>query len=455
MRHPVRTLLSVLVVIATGAWGLAQSSLVIDGRPAGEVRTDLAPGNAYAPLDRLADELGARLAAPGEADTVALFLSGHVLQLDVVELGGEARVPGAIRMDGVGVGGLAAIRGDDAVWGPVAPLARALGAHVSYLADRDAVVVVTPRPTIGEARLERRDGFDLIRISLDGPVSWHRFDDDAAGVSEFNLRRARLAQARTLRGRWIERADLIPGEGGVRLRVSAPGTVLETTTLADGAGSELRIRAEPADGDEATTREATDEEPRIVLDPGHGGGGGLPGEGEATLALAREVADLLAREGARVRLTRETNDAVPHARRVAGAAQADLFLSLHAADLPVGEVRLWVLGEASGEGVMQAAIRQNAEVALDAGVEDEVRRRILLGLVPDLEVGRRQARAIATALFQVGGYRAGEVREAPLALLEGAAGRGVLVEFALAELEDPDLAEVLATALASAASGAQ
>ncbi|MDZ7802114.1 MAG: N-acetylmuramoyl-L-alanine amidase [Trueperaceae bacterium] len=437
------------------AWGaaFAQSSLLIDGRPAGEVRTDLVPGNSYAPADRLAEELGARLAAPVGSDTVALLFSGHVLQLGVVPFGDEAGVTGAVRLDGSPVGDLAAIRGDDAVWVPVAPVVRAFGASISYLAERDAVVIVTPRPSVNDATLERRDGFDLLRISLDGPVAWQRFDDAAVGVTEITLRRARLTQAESLAGTWIRRADLIPAGQGVRVRIDAPGATLEVTTLAAGRGSEVRIRVQPASDTPDEPRGETDLS--VVLDPGHGAGSGLPGEGEATLSLARAVAERLEREGVSVRLTRQAAGDVPHAQRLSAAADADLFLSLHAADLPSGEVRVWVLGEAAEEAVMRAAIRRNAREALNAGVEDELRRRILLGLVPDLELGRRYGRAIATALFQVGGYRAGEVEAAPLALLEGAAGRGVLLEFALDDLRDPDLPEVLAAAVRSAASGAQ
>ncbi|MEX2500820.1 MAG: hypothetical protein WD336_00475, partial [Trueperaceae bacterium] len=134
-RHDRRRLwiLAAALAMVLGSLAVGQTQLRIDGRPAGEVRTDLLPGTSYAPLDAVATGLGGRASAPPGNDSAALTVGGHVLVLDVVEQGTSPRLPGAIRLNGRPVGDLAAVRGDDAVWVPVAALVRALGAQVAFL----------------------------------------------------------------------------------------------------------------------------------------------------------------------------------------------------------------------------------------------------------------------------------------------------------------------------------
>lgn len=446
-----------LLVLAflVAAVATAQTSLRVDGRSLGEARTDLVPGSAYAPLDRLASGLGARLAAPVGGDSAALTLGGHVVVIDVVEQGTSAAVPGAVRRDGASYGDLAAIRGDDAVWGPVALIARALGAHVGFLQAESTVVVVTPRANVTASGLTSSGEVETLRVGLDAPVSWTRFDDPALGRTELLLRRASAATARTFRGEQMERVDLIPAEGGVRIRIDAPDTVIDVIALADGDATDLRIRATPsAEPSDTAVRSA--EGPLVVLDPAQENA--APEVRASLLTLAEAVADGLRESGAEVALTRDGLSPVTQERRLQVAAGADLFVAMRLADLPPGEVRLWVLGEASGIEALDMAIRRNAAAALsDAGGDptDELRREILLGLVPDTEVGRRAGRALASALFQIGGYRAGGVGEAPLAVLGAAAGRGVLIEIGPDDLASPDFPAALAAALGSAAAGAR
>jgi N-acetylmuramoyl-L-alanine amidase len=439
-----------LLALLTVCGASAQTVLRVDGRDVGEVRTDLVPGHSYAPLDRLAGGLGARVAAPVGADRAALTFGGHVIVLDIVAQAEDPNRSGAVRLDGRGVGDLAAIRGDDAVWAPVAPLVRALGADVAYLTDRRAVVVVTPRPELTDATLGEQGEGETLRLTLDAPVTWTRFDDDEVGRTELLLRRARLERARTLSARLMSRVDLVPEADGVRVRIDAPGARVEVIALADGSATDLRIRARPAPS--ATTPDVPasgDAAPRIALDAGTGA------DQAALLDLAEAVAAELRSGGAHVVLTHDRPGPVPPERRLAAAAEAQLFVRLQSADLPAGEVRLWVLGEAGEEEALEMAVRRNAVDALRSQDTGEIRRELLLGLVPDLDVGRRAARAISTALFQLGGYRAGEVGEAPLAALAPAAGRGVLIEIGTGDLSGPQLPGVLAEALASAASGAR
>jgi N-acetylmuramoyl-L-alanine amidase len=451
----------VLVAVACAAALLAsgvaaQTTLRVDGRDLGEARTDLLPGAAYAPIDAIAEGLGARLAAPVGGASAALTLAGHVVVVDVVEQGQDPAVAGAIRRDGVALADLAAIRGDDAVWAPVAPLVRAFGADVAYLPDEGAVVVVTPRPEVDGIELALTGEVETLRLRLSAPTAVLRFDDPALGRSEFVLRRARVAVASSRSGEWMRRVDVIPEADGVRIRVDAPGATLEAIALPDGVGTDLRIRARPReDGAGPVAREAP---PRLVLDPGFAA---VPSEARAgVLALAQRVAAALRQAGLEVRLTRDDAAPVSVERRLEAAAGADLFVALQLGALAPGEVRLWVLGEADDQAALDLAIRRNAADALRGagGAEeatDALRREVLLGLVPDLAVGRRAADALASALFQLGGFRAGSVGEAPLAVLAPAAGRGLLIEVAPDDLEGDALVDVLAAALASVASGAR
>ncbi|MEJ2292287.1 MAG: hypothetical protein P8Y05_11310, partial [Deinococcales bacterium] len=77
------------------------------------------------------------------------------------------------------------------------------------------------------------------------------------------------------------------------------------------------------------------------------------------------------------------------------------------------------------------------------------RRKILLGLVPQLDVGRSFAEGLGSQLFQNGGYRSSDTSGAPLYVLGGAAGRGILLEFSPQDLASTSLPTDLAGALAT------
>lgn len=75
----------------------------------------------------------------------------------------------------------------------------------------------------------------------------------------------------------------------------------------------------------------------VVLDPGHGGidPGSISGdvhEADITLSFARQLKEVLVRQGVQVILTRSADEFVPLETRlsIARAAGADLFLSIHA-----------------------------------------------------------------------------------------------------------------------------
>jgi N-acetylmuramoyl-L-alanine amidase len=193
---------------------------------------------------------------------------------------------------------------------------------------------------------------------------------------------------------------------------------------------------------------------RIVLDPAGGTG---PAAGDAasdTLQAARIVAQRLERAGYEVSLTR-VGPLVPAAGdRAAQGTGARLFLTLQVADLPRGSLRVFHLGDAAELSALEDAVRINAEAVLERPETDGVRRRILLDLVVDLDRGARYAEALSSALRDAGGFDVAGPRAAPVAVLTGAAGRGVLLEVGAADLRDPAFAPLLAAALASIVSGA-
>lgn len=461
MKAAARTLLRCIAVLGLVGLGLAWAqddaiALRIDGADLGEARTDLVPGTSYAPLDRIAAGLGARLAVPVGGETAALTLAGHVVVIDVVEQGDAPERPGAIRRDGVPLGDRAAIRGDDAVWAPIAQVVRAFGADVAYLPEERAVVVVTPRADVSVGDVSVQGDVETLRLDLAAPVAIRRFDDPALGRTELLFRRARVPVALSLSGQWMTRIDVIPEADGVRVRIDAPGADVEVIALPDGSGSDVRVRARVRS--ETAEPVATARTVRVVLDAGVAGA--APMWREPLAAFAEELAAALRGAGLEVDATNLGGAPVTAERRLQAAAGADLVVALHIGDLAPGEVRLWVLGEAGERAALDMAIRRNAAEALPGTpatdeATDAVRREVLLGLVPDLSVGRRAADALASALFQLGGFRAGSVQEAPLLVLAPAAGRGVLVEIAPDDLTGPALLEALAAAVQSVSSGAR
>ena len=193
---------------------------------------------------------------------------------------------------------------------------------------------------------------------------------------------------------------------------------------------------------------------RLVLDAGHGGsdGGlafGLDHEADLTRAFVDAVAQALVGSGIEVVRTRPSAVPVALDDRAAAGAGADAFVSIHAAPLPVGQARAYVLDDAGAASTLEMAVRRNAEVALQSPQTDALRRALLVRLVPDFEAGRRIAEAVRRGLGDVG-IVLGAPEGAPLAVLAGAGGRGVLLELSAEDLRDPSLPLTVAAALAEA-----
>jgi N-acetylmuramoyl-L-alanine amidase len=118
-------------------------------------------------------------------------------------------------------------------------------------------------------------------------------------------------------------------------------------------------------------------EPRVVIDPGHGGkSDGAVGpsgykEKDFSLELAQRLAASMEKLGAKVLLTRDKDLTVPLPDRVAAANKfrPDLLISLHANSMPTRKMRAQNRGietfflslSASGEDARHTADRENSE----------------------------------------------------------------------------------------------
>ncbi|MFO7545520.1 MAG: N-acetylmuramoyl-L-alanine amidase [Trueperaceae bacterium] len=447
-----RMIATLLFVLAASAW--AQPTLIVNGRTIAGATTTLVSGSSYAPGAAFARALGASFHVDGLRSQVTLQAGGRILQLAVADSGAAAATPAALRLDGRVLGTSAAVVHESEIYLPVKPVAEALGASVTFLPEQASVLVVQPRAVLGAMRHET-GRTERLELSVSAPVHYAAFWNEPVGTLQVHLERTDVGERLPPQeGTAFTFASASAAGGGTDVRIQIePGYAYEIYAVPDGRGFRLVV-AFGRSGEAVATRDAV-----VVLDPGHGGadaGIAMPSfgsEGALTLAFADRLAALLRARGIEVRSTRDTDHDVPLERRSAAGVGADLFLSLHVAELPVGAFRAYYLDDAGDVHGLDVAVRANAAAALrsdDGGATDAtdtLRRRLLLGLVTDLDLGRRMAEALAGQLFGQAGYRADEVAGAPLQVLGGAAGRGLLIEFSAADLASDGLPERLADAL--------
>jgi N-acetylmuramoyl-L-alanine amidase len=193
---------------------------------------------------------------------------------------------------------------------------------------------------------------------------------------------------------------------------------------------------------------------RWVLDAGHAIGQGatsLPADVEGE--LTRSFVDLLAVEltlaGIESERTRTGPAPVTLVDRTAMGVGADAMVTVHLGDLPRRQIRLYVLDDAGAVDALDRAIRWNAESAVNRSTTDALRRTVLLRLVPDLAVARAWGAELQRTLSAAGWSVEGPVG-APLAVLAGAAGRGIFLEMSPDDLRDPAAVAEVARALVGA-----
>jgi len=224
-------------------------------------------------------------------------------------------------------------------------------------------------------------------------------------------------------------------------------------------------------------------EPRIAIDPGHGGkqdGAVGPGgykEKELSLELAQKLAAVMEKAGAKVMLTRDQDATVALPDRVAAANKfrPDLLISLHANSMPTRQMRAENRGietfflslSASGEEARKTAERENGEtvgaVAGAAPARPPAAGDPLGFILADLKRSEAHAGSsrLAYAVHQklIAKTRAFDrgVQQAPLYVL-GVECPAVLVELGFlshpeeaARLKDPGYQDQLVEAIAEAA----
>ena len=185
----------------------------------------------------------------------------------------------------------------------------------------------------------------------------------------------------------------------------------------------------------------------IAVDPGHGGkdpgttGPGGTEEKNVTLAIARDIVDLLRREhGIRPMLTRTGDYFVPLRERIqkARAARADLFISIHAdaaSDPSVSGASVYVLSEqgASSDAARVLAEQENA-VELVSGARVGRRDNNLARTLLDMsQNGTREASftvatRVLSAMAQVGALSRDNVERAGFLVLKSPDVPSLLVE---------------------------
>jgi N-acetylmuramoyl-L-alanine amidase len=187
----------------------------------------------------------------------------------------------------------------------------------------------------------------------------------------------------------------------------------------------------------------------IAIDAGHGGKDpGAHGprgvrEKDVTLKIARRLADAInAEPGMRAVLTRSRDEFLPLRNRMerARAAQADLFLSIHADAVRNRRVQgasVYVLNEkgATDEAARRLAARENA-ADLIGGVSLGNKDRTLASVLMDLSQNASLSSSIEVgddvlaALRRVGTVRKGRVMQAPFMVLKSPDVPSLLIETA-------------------------
>ncbi|GLK64112.1 N-acetylmuramoyl-L-alanine amidase [Paracoccus kondratievae] len=268
-----------------------------------------------------------------------------------------------------------------------------------------------------------------------------------------------------------------PAEGGARgalvqLRIEPVGQ--KDFVTRGNALSALWDLPAPAAVTPLPPRRTGDKPLRVALDPGHGGHDpgaqvGAISEAALMLSFARELTEILTRAGFEVVATRQDDSFIPLERRMtlARAAQADLFISLHADALPAGEaaglsIYTWN-PQADDRASRELAMRHDRTdllAGLDlAGTDDQV-----AAVLMDLARTETHPRSEAFAKFAVSELnRAGiamhrrPVRGAAFSVLKSPDIPSVLVELGFltdagdrANLFDPDWRARTAQALARA-----
>lgn len=306
-----------------------------------------------------------------------------------------------------------------------------------------ALARLDPSASIVEAR---SDGGLELRLGISQPVPWRlRFlaapprlvldarEVDWAGVQRLAVPSPVLGlRAGSFRAGWsrlvieldgpqaLIAAEMVTGEDGAAIHIRLAPTDPESFAR-EAAKPDLPEWAPP---DEAELMAPLPEGAGpvvVVLDPGHGGidpGAERDGTTEAKLMLtfARELKEVLLRDGRfAVVLTRDDDIFVPLETRtsIARAAEADLFLSLHADALTEGEAQgatVYTLSADATDAASEALAERHDRDDLLAGVDLSEQDDVVADVLMDMARTETRPRTERLAAAVVAAIRAAEIR---------------------------------------------
>lgn len=442
MKFP--ALLGLLLVLGTV---LATPTLSVNGRQVPGLTLSLVDGVSYAPASSFAEALGARMRIDYGSGQVSLELGSRILVLPAFEQPTEAPDGGVTwQLNGETRPGRAAMFDEGQLYLPVSAVAKAFLGYTTYVPERERVMVVLPRGELSELAWQRQGRADRIVLTVVGNVPYALYHNEPVDTLEIRFERTDAGRISPLEGgRHFRRVSTLATQSAAEVRISLEeSSQFSVYTVPVGRGYRLVV-----DLFEEASRAETEAEPapRVVIDAAHGGddrGISSAGTAESTqaLQLSRLLAEELQRLGFAVELTRNGDHALPLASRSGMGVGSDLFLSIHVHPSQDDLMSIYYLAEADGAASLELAIRQNAESEMER-TTDALRRRLLLNLIPDVDVGRRYAQAFRSELFGRG-HPVAEPRAAPLAVLAGAAGRGLVLELPAGEVVDERLVSALA-----------
>jgi hypothetical protein len=421
---------------------MAQQRLIVNGVEVPGLTTTLVAGSSYAAAEPLARALGASFSFD-PINQLALFqLAGRVVLLNVFsDARSAAAASEAILLDGRRFASSGGVLIEGVVFAPVRSLAVAFGGSAAVVQEQNAVTVVLPRARLERAELGPAPGgrYERFVFEFSGLPPIDTRELPALNTVQFRFDRSDLTAERRFSGRYFVEAVLVPNAGRIDFRLTlTPDSRYEWYVTPTPQGTSIVIDIFSA---AVTTAPTITDRPRpsVVLDPGPG-----------TLMLAQQLAASLEAAGYPVRLTRDSEVEVPLMVRANAGIGAGVFISLKTSTLPPGQYRAYYLAEAADLEGLNAAIRQNAEAAARSEATDSLRRRLLLGLAPDLMAGPQLAQVMTAALSQAGNFAPLTVEGAPLLILTGAAGRGVVLELSSSDLASATVRQRLVDGLSQA-----
>lgn len=439
--------LTILLLTLLFSPAAAQQTLHVNGWLVPDLRLDLLPGVSYAPAIALAEALGAELLL--DSNLVTLRLAGRTAQLRVSHSVPEASAAGAFRLNGEANSEPGALASAGIVYLPVRALTSAFGGYITELSGAESgVVAVLPRGTLQDVTSRRDGNSERISVSLSAAVPYSVFLNEPLNTLHIRFERTESSVRPLLEGAFYRQASVVNERGGTELRIALePATQYSVFAVQQGRGYQLVVHLTELSAGSASSAPSPVASWRVVLDPGT-----PQSESDPALELLTAVAAELERQGMDVHLLRSDAVMPSLAGRSAGGSGADLFLSVSVTGDAAGSYALYYLGDAQGGELLEQSIRLNAETALP-GTTDQLRRQVLLGLVPDLQAGQRLAESLQRTLHAQSALQGGDVRAAPLQVLAGAGGRGVLLELAAVDAADPALPALLALGISSALRG--